>query len=64
MFRKRLLPFSLTFCEGVFLKILGRGVGVLGLDGSRQLLAKAGYGAMTLGDHDFDRGTDVLKDWV
>jgi len=38
--------------------------GVLGLDGSRELMAKAGYGAMTLGNHDFDRGTEVVKDWV
>lgn len=38
--------------------------GVLGLDGCRQLMAKAGYGAMTLGNHDFDRGTEVLKEWV
>lgn len=38
--------------------------GVLGLQASRDLMAKAGYGAMTLGNHDFDRGTDVLKDWV
>ncbi|MFN8609621.1 MAG: bifunctional UDP-sugar hydrolase/5'-nucleotidase [Vulcanimicrobiota bacterium] len=38
--------------------------GVLGLEGSRDLMARAGYGAMTLGNHDFDRGPEVLKDWV
>lgn len=38
--------------------------GVLGLDGCRELMARAGYGAMTLGNHDFDRGTKVVKDWV
>ncbi|MBS2037562.1 bifunctional metallophosphatase/5'-nucleotidase [bacterium] len=38
--------------------------GVLGLNGSRDLMARAGYGAMTLGNHDFDRGTAVVKEWV
>lgn len=38
--------------------------GVLGLDGCRDLMAKAGYTAMTLGNHDFDRGSEVMKDFV
>ena len=40
--------------------------GVLRLDGCRELMAKAGYGAMTLGNHDFDRGTlrDVVQGYL
>jgi 5'-nucleotidase/UDP-sugar diphosphatase len=38
--------------------------GVLGVDASRQMLETAGYDLMTLGNHDFDRGVEVTRDWV
>lgn len=38
--------------------------GVLGLEASNTMLKVAGYDLMTLGNHDFDRGAEVTRDWV
>lgn len=38
--------------------------GVLGLDASKKMLEVAGYDMMTLGNHDFDRGSEITRDWV
>lgn len=38
--------------------------GVLGIDASRSMLALAGYDLMTVGNHDFDRGPEIARDWV
>lgn len=37
---------------------------VLGLDSSREMMKAAGYDVMTLGNHDFDRGPEVAREWV
>ncbi len=38
--------------------------GVLGLEASKTMLKIAGYDLMTLGNHDFDRGPAITRDWV
>jgi 2',3'-cyclic-nucleotide 2'-phosphodiesterase (5'-nucleotidase family) len=38
--------------------------GVLGLEASRSMLDVAGYDLATLGNHDFDRGAQVTREWV
>lgn len=38
--------------------------GILGIQASLDLMGKAGYDVMTVGNHDFDRGPDLAKKWV
>ena len=38
--------------------------GVLGLDSSRKMMEAAGYDVMTVGNHDFDHGPEVAREWV
>lgn len=38
--------------------------GVLGVAASRETLERAGYDAVTMGNHDFDRGPEVARAWV
>lgn len=38
--------------------------GVLGLSASHDMLKAAGYDVATMGNHDFDHGTEVTRDWI
>lgn len=38
--------------------------GVLGLSASHDMLKTAGYDVATMGNHDFDRGAEVTRDWI
>lgn len=38
--------------------------GVLGVEASRKMLELAGYDLITVGNHDFDRGPQVAREWV
>lgn len=38
--------------------------GVLGLSASHDMLETAGYDVATMGNHDFDRGAEVARDWI
>jgi 2',3'-cyclic-nucleotide 2'-phosphodiesterase (5'-nucleotidase family) len=38
--------------------------GVLGMESSRKMLQAAGYDVMTVGNHDFDHGAEVARQWV
>lgn len=38
--------------------------GVLGLEASRAMMEAAGYDVMTVGNHDFDHGAEVARQWI